>query len=225
MRIPLNRSDKTGNRTQKRASRTRSRLLQAALSLFAEKGYDATGIADITERADLGKGTFYRHFATKDEIMLVLTHEAVSQLSDRIRNGAKGAESLQDLTSKLLDIHRTFFEESNEAFILLFQGRLYVQFQREDAAALEEPLMEYVKVLQTSITPFVPEGVPPHKVRRLACALAGFVSGYMSFSMIGLSETEMSTSLNPLKQVFVSAATVFLKETPPSGKVQTGTKK
>jgi len=51
------------NRTQRRASKTRNRLLKAALSVFAEVGTDATTIEMITQRADLGKGTFYRHFA------------------------------------------------------------------------------------------------------------------------------------------------------------------
>jgi AcrR family transcriptional regulator len=49
----------THTRRERRASATRQRLLDAARAVFAEKGLDLTSIGDITERADVGKGTFY----------------------------------------------------------------------------------------------------------------------------------------------------------------------
>src|SRR2546426_835383 len=52
---------------QKRDSR-RAQLLEAALSLFSEKGYYATSIADIIERAQVARGTFYNYFDGKRQI-------------------------------------------------------------------------------------------------------------------------------------------------------------
>src|SRR4051794_15650783 len=51
------------------AAERRRALIEAAYSVFAEKGYVAAGIADIDERLDVGRGTFYRHFASKREIL------------------------------------------------------------------------------------------------------------------------------------------------------------
>jgi AcrR family transcriptional regulator len=45
------------------------RLQQAALSLYAERGYDATTVAEIAERAGLTKRTFFRYFADKREVL------------------------------------------------------------------------------------------------------------------------------------------------------------
>jgi AcrR family transcriptional regulator len=47
----------------------RQRLVVAALSLFAEQGYDDTTVAQISERAGLTRSTFFRHFADKREIL------------------------------------------------------------------------------------------------------------------------------------------------------------
>jgi AcrR family transcriptional regulator len=53
------------SRQQRRTEQTRSRLIDAAHQLFLERGYDAVSIGEITERADLGAGTYYLHFRDK----------------------------------------------------------------------------------------------------------------------------------------------------------------
>ncbi len=50
--------------------RTRNDLLRAALELFDERGYDATTAAAIAERAGVTEMTFFRHFASKDSVLL-----------------------------------------------------------------------------------------------------------------------------------------------------------
>jgi AcrR family transcriptional regulator len=65
-------------RGARRRARTRARLLEAAGSLFAEQGVEATTIAEITERADVGFGSFYNHFESKDEIADVVAAEIVT---------------------------------------------------------------------------------------------------------------------------------------------------
>src|SRR3954449_12783834 len=47
----------------------RGRLIQAAIDLFAEQGYDATTVAEIAERAGLTKRTFFRYFTDKREVL------------------------------------------------------------------------------------------------------------------------------------------------------------
>jgi len=54
----------------RRISRTRRQLRDALMALILEKGYDAVTIEDITERADLGRTTFYLHYRDKEELLL-----------------------------------------------------------------------------------------------------------------------------------------------------------
>lgn len=59
-------------RTQARGVATRRRVLAAAESLFARRGYEATGMADVAERAGIGVGTLYHHFPDKRALLLAL---------------------------------------------------------------------------------------------------------------------------------------------------------
>jgi AcrR family transcriptional regulator len=56
-------------RHQRRRMRSRKRLQEAALALVIQKGYDAVTIQDITDQADLARGTFYTHFQDKEDIV------------------------------------------------------------------------------------------------------------------------------------------------------------
>ena len=56
-------------RHERRRNATRQQLIRATLELVLEKGYPAVTVQDVTDRADLGRGTFYIHFRDKDEVL------------------------------------------------------------------------------------------------------------------------------------------------------------
>jgi AcrR family transcriptional regulator len=58
-----------GGRRERHRTETRDRLYNAALGLFAERGFLETTVEDITEAADVGKGTFFNYFPTKEHIL------------------------------------------------------------------------------------------------------------------------------------------------------------
>jgi AcrR family transcriptional regulator len=66
-------------RRERRRAKTRSSLLAAAQALFARQGVEATAIAEITETADVGFGSFYNHFDSKEEIAEAVLVEGLEQ--------------------------------------------------------------------------------------------------------------------------------------------------
>ncbi|MCK9795295.1 TetR/AcrR family transcriptional regulator [Isoptericola sp. 4D.3] len=56
--------------TSPRALRTRARILDAALDLFEARGYDATTVTQVAEAAGVTEMTFFRHFPTKDAVLV-----------------------------------------------------------------------------------------------------------------------------------------------------------
>lgn len=61
------------------------RLAEAALELFAERGYDDTTVLDIAQRAGLAKSTFFRHFQNKRDVLFgedALTEQLVTAISE-----------------------------------------------------------------------------------------------------------------------------------------------
>jgi AcrR family transcriptional regulator len=59
-------------RRERRRQETLHRLMSAAIQLFATQGYAKTAVEDITEAADVGKGTFFNYFPTKDALLLAI---------------------------------------------------------------------------------------------------------------------------------------------------------
>jgi AcrR family transcriptional regulator len=93
-----------------RRLRTRARLIEAARRIVATRGIDATPISEITDEAGVGVGSFYNHFATKEELLEAVisdTFEAHGEALDRIHEGKDDvAEILAQnirLTVRLVD--------------------------------------------------------------------------------------------------------------------------
>lgn len=198
------------SRSQKRAKRTRKKLKKAALDVFSEKSIDATTIEEITEKADLGKGTLYQHFEDKEAIVVTLVDEAVEHLIERIRSYESPPESLENMLEHLLDAHYRFFVDSSEEFLLLFQGKLLLKLQSDTLDELEEPYLRYLEEIENQVSTYLSPRIDPVKTRRLACAVAGFVFGFFSFAMIGMTENEIERSIKPLRRVFVRSLCTFL---------------
>ncbi|MHC4171866.1 MAG: TetR/AcrR family transcriptional regulator [Planctomycetota bacterium] len=202
------RTEKT--RTQKRAKRTRKRLKKAALDVFSEKSVDAATVEEITEKADVGKGTLYQHFEDKEEVVITLVDEAVDHLIERIRSYENPPETLEDMLEHLLNAHYDFSVNAKEEFMLLFQGKLLLKLQSEALDELEEPYLRYLEEIENQVSAYVSPRMDPIKIRRLACAVAGFVFGFFSFAMIGMTPDEIETSIKPLRRVFVRSLCTFL---------------
>lgn len=208
MNIKTKKSGKS--RTQKRAKRTRKKLKKAALDVFSEKSIDATTVEEITEKADVGKGTLYQHFEDKEEIVITLVEEAVEHLIEHIRSYESPPQTLEDMLEYLLDAHYRFFVDSSEEFLLLFQGKLLLKLQSDTLDELEEPYLRYLEEIENQVSTYLSPKIDPVKTRRLACAVAGFVFGFLSFAMIGMTEDEIDSSLKPLRRVFVRSLCTFL---------------
>ena len=78
------------SRLDRRKARTRQALIDAAVRLIAEGRGDRASIAEITEEADIGFGSFYNHFDTKEQLFQTATEEVLErwgQLIDRASAG------------------------------------------------------------------------------------------------------------------------------------------
>lgn len=66
--------------TDRRIMRTRMAIRNALVALIEEKGFDSVTVSDITDRADINRGTFYLHFHDKYELLEQTTNEVVHDL-------------------------------------------------------------------------------------------------------------------------------------------------
>ncbi|HEY7778873.1 MAG TPA: TetR/AcrR family transcriptional regulator [Ktedonobacterales bacterium] len=69
----------------RRVKRTQALLARALIALTLERGYAAVTIRDITERADIGYATFFRHYHDKDALLEKVSDVVVSDLMDLLK--------------------------------------------------------------------------------------------------------------------------------------------
>lgn len=77
-------------RGARRRRETRARLLNAALKLMADRGMDAVAINEITETADVGFGSFYNHFESKEAIHSALTDLVFEEFANALDRALAG---------------------------------------------------------------------------------------------------------------------------------------
>jgi AcrR family transcriptional regulator len=92
----------------------RERLERAALALFTERGFDATTVAEIADRAGLTKSTFFRHFTDKREVLFGGQDMLVQLLSDAIRTAPAAATTAECLVAALESTAVAFTPERHD---------------------------------------------------------------------------------------------------------------
>jgi AcrR family transcriptional regulator len=76
----------TTGRRQRRSAQIRERLFRASLDLFAQRGFSDTTVEDITNAADVGKGTFFNYFPSKEHLLLAFAEMQLSKLQSIVDN-------------------------------------------------------------------------------------------------------------------------------------------
>ena len=84
----------TSSRRERRSLELRERLFRSALDLFARKGFAETTVEDITNAADVGKGTFFNYFPSKDHILLAFGEMQLAKLRDAVEEARHSSEPL-----------------------------------------------------------------------------------------------------------------------------------
>src|SRR5437870_12815201 len=97
--IVRQRSARSAKPPDRRVQRTRKLLQDALVSMMIEKGYEATTVQDIIDRANVGRATFYAHFADKDTLLASRIEDLRAMLTQQqeqalARPGELGERSL-----------------------------------------------------------------------------------------------------------------------------------
>jgi AcrR family transcriptional regulator len=88
-------------RRKRHAAETRSCLIQSALQLIAERGYPDVTVADITEAADVGKGTFYNYFQSKEHILATIAEIQQLTVSHALDEAETGQRTIRFVFNRL----------------------------------------------------------------------------------------------------------------------------
>jgi AcrR family transcriptional regulator len=85
-------SEPTTGRRERKKEETKNRIFVAAAQLFHEKGFDATTVDEIAERADVSKGTFFNYFPRKEALGYHLAEEWLREIEQAAAESERSAE-------------------------------------------------------------------------------------------------------------------------------------
>jgi AcrR family transcriptional regulator len=94
-------ANRSHGRRERRSAETRERLFRSALDLFARKGFTETTVEDITEAADVGKGTFFNYFPSKDHILLAFGEMQLAKLQSAVEEARRSGEPMPQFLRSL----------------------------------------------------------------------------------------------------------------------------
>ena len=128
----------------RRVRRTQQLLAKALIDLTLEKGYEAVTIRDITERADIGYATFFRHYHDKDDLLNDVINVVLNELIDLLCPGDIEPKTVGTLLFRYVQQH------SQVIRVLLDSRQLY---QRISEVGTQNVLNEHTPQANSVIPP------------------------------------------------------------------------
>lgn len=124
------------SRRERKKEETRHRIFHAAIDLFRERGFERTTIDDITEKADVAKGTFFNYFPRKEAVLGYLSEERLMAIEENAP--ALFAED-RNAREKLLDVYlmaAAAYEEDQELARYVLVEMMRRSFRPNEEGAL-----------------------------------------------------------------------------------------
>ena len=128
-----------------RVNDKRSRILDAAVKVFAERGFHSATVAGIARAAGVADGTIYLYFKGKDDLLLRLFDEKMTALLAEAREALGRERTSADKLRRFIQFHLTVVERNPElASVLIVELRQSAQFLK---AADRQKLAAYIDLI------------------------------------------------------------------------------
>ncbi len=139
----------------------RAAILQHAVEVFAQNGYRNTDVQVIADQAQVGKGTVYRYFGTKEELFWAATYDVLVRLKERMFGAIEGIEDSLEALRTMARAHANFFQE-HPSFLEIF-----VLHRAEFRGTIPQLHKEYHEHMISSTVEVVERGIARGEIRRL----------------------------------------------------------
>jgi AcrR family transcriptional regulator len=132
---------------ERKKQRTREQIIEAAMGLFAERGYHATTIADIASAADVAPRTFFTYFPSKEAVVFHNLDRDLDSLASVLRDRLPGETAFDALRRWIDAMFDKWIAEEDEALLrkrLCREDEGLANFQGGIMARIQELLLEAV---------------------------------------------------------------------------------
>ena len=137
-------------------NRTKRRIFTTAIKLFAQNGYESTGIEEITAVAGVAKGSLYYHFETKEELFDLLLEEGRKLLYNSIEIKFKSCNNALDKLKAIIMIQIKSLIKYEDFVTVLVNNTLG---ENSRTKKCQKALDEYMEKIQEVIQEGIDEGI------------------------------------------------------------------
>lgn len=196
-------------RTKEEADQTRQALLDAALTVFSQEGYEAARLADIAQAAEVTRGAIYHHFGNKLGLFAALIEDASESGNLAISRAIEEGGSFTAITTRILVVTLSLLEE-NRRFREVTALTLSLSGASPELEAFKEQRALESRGLIENIGGMLQMGIEQGELRPEldpATAARAFLAYQNGLALLWLNDKQAF----PLKESAPSLANIFLE--------------
>jgi AcrR family transcriptional regulator len=156
---------------QEKSQQTMQELMDAAFVLFGSKGFVQTSVSEITEHAGYAKGSFYRHWNSKDELFLLIVEQKFRHYRAERNGKVSRAKNLEEVMNIIWDFLESILDDRDWSSIFLeftvYSARNDVLKQRMNKSGYRLSNVIFADLVRDHIE----TDYPPEKIGALNTAL------------------------------------------------------
>ena len=161
---------------QQRGEETRSNILEAALECFAQRGYEATGVAEICKRASVTKGAFYYHFPSKQAVFLELFNRWLEGIGNQLAEARSEATSVPEGLLRMASRAQSVFDAAGGQLPMFLEFWTEAQHDPVIRKVILAPYRRYrdyfSEIIQAGIEEHTLKSVDPDVAAQVMVSLA-----------------------------------------------------
>ena len=170
-------------------NKTKRKIFETSMKLFAEKGYDATSIEEITATVGVAKGTLYYHFSSKEEIFNFLIEEGIKLLQNSIDIKISKLDNYIDKIKAIVLIEIKIVNKY-EDFITILLSQFYGKEARNKKC--QNLVYEYIDKIEKIVEEGIISGeIKNENSKAIASEIYGLIASTLVYKMKNNEEIDV----------------------------------
>ena len=154
-------------------NKTKRKIFEASMQLFAEKGYEATSVEEITSLVGVAKGTLYYHFSSKEEIFNFLAEEGMKLLYNSTKIKIDKSNTYFDKIKSIIIVELKVMNKYENFISILLT---HIWGNEQISQHFRKYIYDYISLIEETITAGVKEGAFKEcNTRILASSIFGLI--------------------------------------------------
>lgn len=185
----------------------RMEIIEAALQLFSERGFEKATVDEIANKANVGKGTIYLYFKNKEQIFMAVIEEGLSKMITHLSQIFSHGSFMTQLR-EMITYHFKFVEENKDFYKIFLKERLNFCFYDNPS---KTKIVELHHQLYRLLEEFFHNGIKEGYLRLgnpnyYSLSLSGMISHFI-VHWLTTGETESITSMtDTILEIFLTGA-------------------